>query len=611
MSYVTTGSSNSVLNGSPLELKIVISKVPSEADPSDSILPMGVFTLENIDAVAADNELSTLSCKLFGIVKSETDVTFPVLICELLYDPINKGKRSFILPKYYEDEFAYLIVNLTAKKCTIDGVSQKISISFKNKKDKDSGALNHIDFIVAAEEAKPEITDFSCNVPFANAIVVSVNEPVNLLWTIKGDKFILREGNKELATGISSEKGEYKIESISNGEHMYTLEVQQGNVSITKTVLVRALNESKFYSSSNPSGDFKNFTIANFCVGHDSSSLFSLMLKTENKATKEEKTTIDHIGYSYTNDGFSGNWPRIEFSDDEKEKLKPFAESPLLHMKAPGQLYGRLFFIGGSSVKAMNSGNSVAIVNLDATAGSRLSITENLPWSSRMGHSCALFPHGDQDKIWLLGGIDEWGAGLNDVWVSGDGKVWENIQANGNVNSDKQQPAKMPWNKRCLAGAAVGLDDFGFEKELWLGGGFSEVGGNETSDIWKWDKNHWEQLKDFAIPDSPYLSSGLFFLGKDAVESTGFYLLGGYQAGTTKKKYFYKITMENGRYGADELDASSPKDLTTTRNSKIITGFFKGCMWYMVLTDEGDVGTRYSKLFYWIPVPTSKTLILT
>jgi hypothetical protein len=121
MSYVTTGSSNSVFNGSPLELKIVISKVPSEGDATDSIVPMGVFTVENMDAIAADEELSTLTCKLFGKLKSATDETFPVLIHQFLYDPNNKGKRSFILPKNYNTEFAYLILNITAKKCTIDG----------------------------------------------------------------------------------------------------------------------------------------------------------------------------------------------------------------------------------------------------------------------------------------------------------------------------------------------------------------------------------------------------------------------------------------------------------------------------------------------------------
>jgi hypothetical protein len=611
MSYVTTGSSNSVLNGSPLELNVVISKVPSEDEPSDSIVPMGTFTVENLEAIAADGELSSLSCKLFGKLKSATDVTFSVLICELLHNPNNKGKRSFIIPKNYDDEFAYLILNITAKKCAIDGLSQKIPISFRNKKDKNSRDLNQIDFIAVAEEVKPEITDFSCNVPLANSIVVPINESINLLWTINGDKFILREGNNELTSGIKSGKGEYKIENISNGDHMYTLEVQQKNVSVTKTVVVRALNESKFYSSSNPSGDFKHFTIANFCVSYDSSSLFSLMLKTDNRGTKDEKTTIDHIGYSYTNDGFSGNWPIIELSDNEKEKLKPFATSPLLHMKSPGQLYGRLFFTGGSSLKVIDSSNSVAIVNLDADLGLRVVIVDNLPWASRTAHSCALFPHGDQNKIWLMGGVDEWGAALNDIWVSGDGKVWENIQANGSINQNLQKPAEMPWDKRCLAGVAVGLDDFGCKKNLLIGGGFSEIGGSETSDMWKWDKNHWEQLKDFTIHDSPYLSSGLFFLGKDALQSTGFYVLGGYESGTTKKKYFYKITLENGRYGSDELDNSSPKGLTTNRNSKIISGFFKGCLWYMVLTHEGDKGMTYSKLVYWIPVPTENTLILT
>jgi|GEM_PF-1114461 len=602
MDYVTTGSSNSVTNGSPLELEIVISK-----DPSGSILPMGAFTIENLDSIVADDELKNLSCSLFGKLKKKTkeeEETFSILICELSYDPNNKGKRSFIIPDDYE-EFDYLLLTIAAKKCSIDALSRQIPISFKDKTntEKPRPAI-HIEFTVIAEQEKPEITDFS-----SDNTVLPVNNPVVLSWMVKGDEFLLRKGMELLKKDTTSGKGEYTIESISSGDNTFTLEVRQGNTSITKTLLVRALNESKFYKNSNPEGGFKEYSIGNFCVSQDSSCLFSLMLKTANGIT-----TIDHIGYSYTNDGFSGKsnkWPSIGLSDIEKEDLKRFAESPLLHMKSPGELYGRLFFIGGSSVKAMNFSNSVAIVNLDGELGSRVSIAENLPWSSRTGHSCALFPHGDQDKIWLMGGFDRWGSASNDIWVSGDGKAWENIDANGTVNTEKQNPAKMPWKKRCLASVAVELDDFGFNKGLLLGGGFSEIGGKETPDIWKWNKNSWEQLKPLAINNASYLSSGLFFLGKDNdVDSTGFFVLGGYQK-EGKKKYFYKITLENGNYDTDDLDSSGAESLTTTRKSKIITGFFKGCLWYMVFTDAGDLGITYSKLFYWIPVPTSKTLILT
>jgi hypothetical protein len=603
MNYITTGSSNSVLNGSPLELEIVISK-----DPLEPILPIGAFTVENLDTVVADDDLKNLSCKLFGKLKDTTEEeSFPVLICELLYNPNNKGKRSFIIPDDY-DEFDYLTVKITAKKCTINGVSKQIPVSFKDKTNTEKPRpLVRIDFTVMAEEVKPEITDFS-----SDSTVVAVKSSVMLSWNITGDEFILRKGMEVLKKGTTSGKGQYPADHISSGDNMYTLEVKKGNVSITKTVLIRVLNTSSFYNNSNPEGSFDEYRIGNFCVSQDSSRLFSLMLKTVDK-----KTTLDHIGYSYTNDGFSGKkakWPSIELSNTEKEDLKLFAESPLLHMKSPGELHGRLFFIGGSSVKVMNSSKSVAIINLDTELGSRLSIIEDLPWSSRTAHSCVLFPHGDQDKIWLIGGVDEWGSGLNDIWVSGDGKTWENIQPNGSVTPKEKTLGKMPWEKRCLAGVAVELDDLGSKKALLVGGGFSEMGGSETSDIWKWDKNNWQQLTPLTINDindSSYLSSGLLFLGKDTVESTGFYLLGGYKKGTTTTKYFSKIIQQNGNYTAEELNFSAAEGLTTVRNSKIIMGFFKGCMWYMVLTDKGDVGITYSNLFYWIPIPTSQTLILT
>lgn len=594
INYITTGSSNSVLNGSPLKLEIVISK-----DLSGRILPMGAFTVENLDAIVANDQLEGLKCELLGKLKKNTEQeTFPVPICNLSYDIDDKGKSSIIIHDDYDgfsnDGFDYLTLEITADKCSIDGLSKEIIISFNDLKNEENEIPVLIRFTVSAKEAKPEIKDFS-----SNSTVVAVSSDIELSWAIKGDAFILRKGIEVLKTG-NEQEGDYLIKNILSGDHTYTLEVRKGNTSITKTVLIRALNKSRFYSSSNPS----EFRIGNFCVSQDSSRLFSLMLKKDNNKAK-----IDHIAYSYTNDGFSGIYPKIELSDIEKKDLKPFAESPMIHMKSAGELHGRLFFIGGSSVKVMNSSNSVAIFNLDTKSGSRLSIIENR-WPSRTAHSCVLFPHGDLDKIWLIGGVDKWGSGLNDIWVSGDGKTWENLQANGSVNLDEEL-AEMPWDKRCLAGVTVELDDYGSKIALLVGGGFSEMGGSETPDIWKWDKNNWEELTPLFIEKPSYLSSGLIFLGKDTPASTGFFELGGgYEKGNIKAAYFYKITLNNGKYGIDKVN-SDAEELTTERNSKIIMGFFKGCMWYMVLTDEGDKGINYSKLFYWIPVPASETLILT
>lgn len=600
MGYVTTGSSNLVTNGDVLELDIMISQ-----DELRAILLMGVFSIENIETLAEADDLKNLNCELWAKTDdTNKTLTFPVKICELSYDNNNPGKRSYNFPRSYNDEYIYLILKIRAKRCSISNPSTELKITFKDKNDTtEPKPLVLIPFTVIAQQAKPEIKLFE-----SNYTVLQRNESVTLSWNIKGDSYILREGLQELQKGeVTTGTGNYTIKSISNGDHSYTLEVKIGNVSITKVILVRALGESKLYSNANPTGIYSIYKIGNFCVSQDSSFLFSLMLKTENK-----NTYIDHIGYTNTNEGFSDDWHKIELSDEEKNKLKPFVTSPLMHMRSAGELHGRLFFIGGSYIQPMECNNSIAIINLDAEAGSRVVIKDKLPWSSRTGHCCEIFPHGDHDKIWLMGGVDEWGKALNDIWVSGDGKEWDNINENGSVNTNKNTPVKMQWEPRCLAGTTIELNNNGEKRELWIGGGFSEAGGKVTSDIWKWNKNNWTQITPLKINNNSYLSSGLSFLGKDTIDSTGIFLLGGYEENENKKKYFYKVTLSNGKYGSSQLDTSSGvESFATTKDSKIVTAFFKGCLWYMVFTNEGDLGITYSNLFYWVPVVTSQTLILT
>ncbi len=598
MGYVTTGSSNSVTNGEALVLDIMIAQ-----DEKKPILLMGVFTIENLDTLVAAADLKKMRCELWAKTDdANKTTTFPVKICDLLYDNNNPGKRTYNFQRDYDDAYTYLILKIGAEKCTMATPTTTLELRFKDRNDPaDPKPLVSLPFTVIAEEAKPEIIAFE-----SDMTVVQRNAPVALSWKVKGSRYIVREGLEVLKSG-TEDVGSYTIATIANGDHSYTLEVQMGTVSVTKTLLVRALSESKLYSNANPTGKYANYKIGNFCVAQDASYLYSVMLKTENKITE-----IDHIGYANTNEGFSDNWHRILLSDAEKNKLKPFVTAPLLHLKSAGALHGQLFFIGGSYIKPMESANAVAIVNLDAETGFQVTVVDNLPWASRMGHSCAIFPHGDQDKLWMLGGVDEWGAALNDIWVSGDGKVWDNIGINGSVNSDKSTPVKMQWKTRCLNGIATELDANGNKKALWIGGGFSEIGGAETSDIWKWDKNNWNLITPLTINNNSYLSSGLSFLGKDTIDSTGIFLLGGYQEQNNKKKYFYRITVNNGKYGSNQMDtAAGAESFGTTKDSKIITAFFKGCLWYMVLTNEGDSGITYSDLFYWVPVATGQTLILT
>lgn len=598
MSYQTIGSSNSVTNGNPLELEIVISR-----ESLQKIHITGRFIIENLDNIASSEELKKMTCTLYGKTDDEdreTNATSLVKIHEFSYDSSNSGRRFYRF-RNYREQFKYLILKIRDAKCTLQPPTTELKINFFDKSDPGNPVVPvEIPFTVQNVQSKPEILSFS-----SSLLVLQGNEkPITLTWKVKGEnyEYILREGLNELCrrNGRDTVSDSYE-ETPVIGDHNYTLEVKQGNVSVTKTIQVRALDISEYSFSANPDNPD---AIANICVDQDSNYLFSLILKTENGVGQ-----IDSIGY--TNEGFSGKWARFELIEEDKEKIKPFATSPMVHLKDVNEVYGRLFFIGGSYVKSMECSNAIAIVNLDeynAEDGDEVSIitvVKDLLWPSRMGHSCEVFPHGDDtDKIWLLGGVDEWGGTLNDIWVSGDGRTWENI----NENSGQQTP----WKPRCFTGTSIELDDEGSKKELWIGGGLSEIGGRETADIWKWNKSVWTKIEPLVVNDNTYSSSGMCFLGKDELRSTGMYLFGGYADGTSNEEYFYKIKKNDNRYTAtpmNNLEGSGV--LPTTENQYIITAYFKGCLWFMVLTNEGDMGITYTKLLYWVPIVTERTLILT
>lgn len=605
MSYQTIGSSNLVTNGNPLELEIVISRKSLQ-----KIHITGFFSIENLENIASSEELKKMTCILYGKTDdTRTKVTSPVEIRKFSYDRNKPGRRSYIF-RNYREQFKYLILKIRNAKCTIQSLTTELKIKFHDKSDPDNPAVPvEIPFTVQNVKSKPEILSFS-----SSLLVLQGNEkPITLNWKVKGEsyEYILREGIDDDDLYSKNGKGtvsdSFKIDPVPIGDHNYTLEVKQGDVSVTKTIQVRALDISKYSFKANLD------TIANICVSQNSNYLFSLILKTENGVSGQ----IDSIGY--TNEGFSGEWARFELIEEDKEKIKPFATSPMVHLKDVNDVYGRLFFIGGSYVKPMECFNAVAIVNLDEEdENSRVRIIDNLPWASRMGHSCEVFPHGsDTNKIWLLGGVDEWGGSLNDIWVSGNGKDWNNIDKDGVVNTRPSLPVQIPWEARCFTGTSIELDDEGSKKELWIGGGFSEIGGRETADIWKWNKSTWNKstwtkVEPLVVNDSTYLSSGMCFLGKDELRSTGMYLFGGYTDGTSNKEYFYKIKKNDSRYTATSMNNLEGSGvLPTTENQYIITAYFKGCLWFIVLTNEGNMGITYTKLLYWVPIVTERTLILT
>lgn len=617
MEYVTTGSNNTVTNNKELDLSIKVIK-----EPFKPILITGSFTIEGLDKIAQGEALKKATCTLYGKTNDENNITTPIELCNLSYDANNPTKRSYIFPRSFKDEYNFIDLKISNAKCSIKALTETLKITFWDKNNINSlgdVVLNTINFRVQNEEEKPEIISFTAN---PTVLQGNNNSSTILEWSIKGENYsyVLKDGLETIHFGNSGtiEKQEFEIKSPRNGDHIYTLEVIQGNSTITKSVKIRALGRSDLLTDANPR---KPLLIANFCVSHNSDYLFSLLLR-----ESRNQAELDSIGY--TNEGFSGNWSKFLLSEEDKDKLKPHVNAPMVHLKRVGELYGRLFLIGGSYVKPMECYNSVVIIDLEKPSEeNKVRVIQDLPWPSRMGHSCTVYPHGTSDKIWLMGGVDEWGETQNDIWVSSNGEHWDNIDSKGSVNTDNNTPKPMTWKARCMAGVSLELDKNNAKKALWFGGGYSEIEGQETRDIWKWDNTKWTQIittrynrdkqKDEDIPllvlEKPknYLSSGLAFIGINNTETTEMYLLGLYKQNGVVKKYFNRIRSKNRNYDINELSTNAISDaLETSSNSQIITAYFKGCLWYLILTDKGNNGIAYSQLFFWVPTITPKTLIL-
>ncbi len=110
------------------------------------------------------------------------------------------------------------------------------------------------------------------------------------------------------------------------------------------------------------------------------------------------------------------------------------------------------------------------------------------PWPARELHTSVVF----KDKVWVLGGIDNNGAPLNDVWSTDEVKTW---------NPESKEIAY--WDERYGHSSVV------FDDKLWVIGGFNgaSIGMN---DIWSSDDGiAWTRAAD--VPT--YVSYGAADVG--------------------------------------------------------------------------------------------------
>jgi hypothetical protein len=148
-----------------------------------------------------------------------------------------------------------------------------------------------------------------------------------------------------------------------------------------------------------------------------------------------------------------GGWRFVKSTVPHQAGFIPegFATSPGVYCD------DKLWLIGGSQIDPDNTSNHVWCFDPKKSAWEDRGAAN---WPPRMGHAVQVVFEDQKEQIWVMGGRDEAGNALNDVWAL-DGK--------------DPLPQKA-WEPRCLFNTAV------YDKKIWLYGGAKEPFSAELYD---------------------------------------------------------------------------------------------------------------------------------
>jgi hypothetical protein len=469
------------------------------------------------------------------------------------------------------------------------GQSTELQIQFQENEQEPSS----LTFEVHKKEEPLTIKSFDANC----SLIQIGRKTLSLSYEIEGNpqELVLLKNGVQIGVLNPLEKKE-TIElandtPTASGLYEYTLQAIAGNKSQYKSTYVNFVKSSEIDSRDVPD----DFRIVNFCTSADEAFLFALML---NKDATQWKLFYTHQ--------INGNttWNEVLVSDIASLKL--FATSPMIHLlssdeKTNGAL-GRIYFIGGSRLGMIGGTDEMADKIAELTISNTgddntIAIHKSKSWSKKWGHSCVLFPKGENEHtIYLMGGQNEYGVTSNELWTSSDGINWH------------QEPEPSPsLIARCQHSACVSyqyIDGKRTKNALWVAGGFDEIGGNLIPDIWKYDveTKQWS-IVEVQLPTAN--SIGIGYGDAEAGDDTGIYVMG-----YKDLVLFNKLKKDNiGKYSLQDDAIGKQSKFTSYNQGVIITAFFKECLWLMSATDTG-VSLTLSSLFYRIPTISEETFNL-
>ncbi|MCW3122001.1 MAG: hypothetical protein JWQ38_1493 [Flavipsychrobacter sp.] len=372
---------------------------------------------------------------------------------------IKDGKLMFtsrsMLSFTERTEFKFSIENIEQKGNTTPSVNIGFILWDADEK---MTAHTYIGSTAIIHEKIPTVTNFKLD-----PSIVKNNEQLELSFKCTGIDYYRityyngKGINRKLPDIVNNEcEGTLKITSLygkdTNDEAAFRIIAKSGNIyaseDCVKTVKIFGSGWEKMIPNDDRSGDA------------DTSSVLDLVLNTEDeKMWVFAKNDAGAIHLWKTNDGLK--W-RPHVVNNEKVNIpKQFVHHPAVHFKE------RIYFVCGSK---LDVGKCSAELNVLDYKNNRPVYTIAVPGNigARSLHSCVVF----NSCIWVIGGVDENGNGLNDIWRF-TGTEWISVPV----------PANFP--KRCSFSATVHIHDG--RESIWIAGGYDSYEGSVVQDIWAYN----------------------------------------------------------------------------------------------------------------------------
>ena len=210
----------------------------------------------------------------------------------------------------------------------------------------------------------------------------------------------------------------------------------KGKPAQSRSVTVSVLPSNKWYSFK-PLGEKAFPSVIFDSAGLDQDALYAIFVLAERKAVLCRSA-----------DGITG-WEVID--EDVPDGMET----------SPGVLLNkRLWLIGGSSVDPEVISGSIFYYDLNAASkGWQQASVSDFADQERMGHACTV----DGNGIWVLGGQDQYGAGLRDVFL---------LQVDTSGAISKAVKGTVPFSPRCM------FSVLNFNNRIWVCGGVTSPNGN-------------------------------------------------------------------------------------------------------------------------------------